>query len=722
MKKGVALFFTVAFILTALMDGFQEELVPHKHEVEVRLVLVDVIVSKEGKFVLDLKKDDFEIYEDRKRVPINSFELMSFEQERELKAPEEKTEEKLSAPRGKKLIVLFDGVNSWEKELKSGMEKISNELVSLIKLGNEVMILCLNEKKGLEILQPFTTQEELIRKAVSQASGSVWRPGEDLMRLNDFAAMLMGETVDILVKSQLKAYLLMLRRKFEATLGGILATLNMVKTLPGRKSILFISSGIPDISTPRSVEIDYYDISLRSSRKRAVEVNPLVYFGKVRVFDPFHILEKKDFSSGDKALKEIIRFANSHNISFYSLDPDAFSRALFSGDMAEYVAEEDATLFTKLGREKIWGLQNLKWISEETGAVSLRGGRKYQEFRRIMSADLNSYYQLSFYPRRKKADSRYHEIKVRVNRRDVDLRWRKGYTDYSEEEFNKIFVLSVFYNPSLFKRLPFQAELIPFYADSGKYELWLSLDLPTKEFFLDRTRELVPKTYRLYIWTTERREGEKAFEGALPIPLNISPSFIDQIKSLDSLTLHFKGSEFESRHKEYQATLALLDPQTNEVGTVEASFSLSDFKKNEEALINCVLGSLNVNLNTREEFFSLSEEDGSLEYGEIKFFPKVRRDFSKEEDMAIFIQIYLPKKKIEIQPEFEVSGQGIKAKRLEGELVAESWNEKFRVWGGIFKLEAKALQGEDILLKIKIPVSEEDLVLSKEVKLTKRSP
>lgn len=39
---------------------------PEKHEVEVRLVLLDVIVTKDGEFVKDLSSEDFEIYEDVK--------------------------------------------------------------------------------------------------------------------------------------------------------------------------------------------------------------------------------------------------------------------------------------------------------------------------------------------------------------------------------------------------------------------------------------------------------------------------------------------------------------------------------------------------------------------------------------------------------------------------------------------------------------------------------
>ena len=67
----------LVFVLTfnLYVYGYQEQqkqelLLQEKHEVKVRLILVDVIVTKDGEFVKDLSKEDFELYEDDKRVPI----------------------------------------------------------------------------------------------------------------------------------------------------------------------------------------------------------------------------------------------------------------------------------------------------------------------------------------------------------------------------------------------------------------------------------------------------------------------------------------------------------------------------------------------------------------------------------------------------------------------------------------------------------------------------
>jgi len=168
--------FTAVIALISPLYGFQEKqqlFPPEKHEVEVRLIMVDIIVTKEGMFVKDLTKDDFELFEDGIRVPINSFELVSFDK-KDLKLPE-MAEGKLSALRQNRIIVIFDAINSWTREIKKGSKKIIDELVSIAKLGNEVMILQLRNKKGIEIIQPFTLNEELIKNSVEKAAGSIWR-------------------------------------------------------------------------------------------------------------------------------------------------------------------------------------------------------------------------------------------------------------------------------------------------------------------------------------------------------------------------------------------------------------------------------------------------------------------------------------------------------------------------------------------------------------------
>ena len=583
------------------------------------------------------------------------------------------------------------------------------------------MILQLHRRRGFEILQPFTTDEHFIKNAVEKASGNIWRLGIDIQLPPEEAefepaakseresgGLLSAQQREHITKMTRLEYMYIEQQKFEKTIAGLLSSCNMIRSLPGRKSILIISAGIPDLSPPDMLpkpKLGYGapDLSLEN----------------VRVFDPFNILEKKSFKNGEEVIRELIRFANAQNISLYTLDSDIYVKHLFSGSSAEYYQKGQMAHFKTIEGDKKRRVQNLGWLSEQTGADHLRGADKFNRFRQVMSTDLKYYYQLSFYPQRKEADDKYHKIKVKVKRGGVEARFRKGYTDYSKEETNKIGVVTAFYNPSLFKKLPFKAEFIPFSTKSGKYEPWMNIALPSKELFRDRFVEYARKEFNLHIWITDKRSGEKGFGGQINLPFNINSSFMEFIKNIDYLSFHFKGPELTFKHNEYQSVFALVDPQTNEIGTWESMLSLPDFKKKKEgAFINCVLGQITSNSKKQAKSFALSRKDGSLEYGQIKFFPRITNQFANREEASAFLQIYLPQEKKEIHPEFFVKGEDSLLHPISGEVAAESWNEKSKVWSAIFKLDLSSAALGDNSLYVEIYISEESAVLSKELKLT----
>jgi VWFA-related protein len=567
-----------------------------------------------------------------------------------LTIPDEVSSQDQSRTPKKRLAVVFDSINSWNREMKQGSEKIVDDLVSIVKLGHEVMILQLNSSSGIEIIQPFTTSEDLIRNSVERASGSIWKlethieparveeteteiesenqPGTvtdpsdrtEIERLTDSTYFEDMQRIDFIHRERLR---------FEKTVGGLLATFNVMRGFPGRKYVLLVSAGIPDLSPP-----DMFP-NIRSGipgeEIDRAYINKL--WGKmedIRVFDPFNILDKNKFKNGEAVLREIIRFANAQNISIYSFDSSIFVKNIFSGASAEHYQQNEMDQLRYRQGDKLRKVQNLRWLSEDTGADSLRGANKLSDFQKVMDTDLNHYYQLSFYPRRDEADDEYHNIRVKVKRGGVDTRFRKGYTDYSDNEMNKMVLVTAFYNPEFFKDLPFKAELIPFISESGKYEPWMNIALPVKEILEDRFVDYAPKLFHLHIWLKDRTSGEKGFGGKIDIGLNLSPKFMEFIKNIDYLSYHFKGPEIEFRNKEYQSVFALFDPQTTEVGTWDTDVYFPSLDEIEEPILfNCVLGDLAENPEKGKKSFVLSKKDGGLICGENKFYPKVTNQFER---------------------------------------------------------------------------------------------
>lgn len=700
MKKHMLLLCVVILFFFCFLCGFprQQVLPPsEKYEVEVRLVLVDVIVTKDGEFLTDLTKEDFELYEDEKKVSINSCELISFTEIKML--TEEERPEKETPPEAptKKLVVLIDGVNSFSRHLERGAKKIVDELTSLAKLGHEVMIVHMSGRTGVKILHPFTTNEETLRESITKATGSIWvdKSLDALKMAQEVGTESTGAQAQVerkldeeaVKEALLTEYGLGIGGRFEVTVGGILATVNMIKDLPGRKSILFISDGIPSIS------------------RRTFKV--------IKVFDPFNILKRKKFVNSAEVMKEVIRYANAQNISIYTLDLGIFTEYFFTA------SAESFSGITKLKKqEKLDQVQNLRWISEDTGAVWLGGATKYDRFRKVMKTDLNYYYQLSYYPPRAGPDNEYHKIRVKVKRSGMDVRCRKGYTDYTEKEEEKIRLVSAFYNPSFFKDLPFEAKCLLLHKDSIQYEVWMNIALPAKKLFMERAVAYGHKNFSLNVWIEGKHKRGRAFAGQTTIPFHIDDSFMNVIKTSDFLYFHLKGPELTCKDTEYHAIFAILDSQTNEVGTWESTLSLPDFKENKQgSIINCVLGSMISGQKKGRDSFSLSKTDGSLEYGKVKFFPSVTNTFQRMQDVSLFLQVYFPQRKFGIRPKLQISEEKrSSAQFISGKIIAEFWNENSKVWSGIFNLNLRGVTFGTHTLNVEIPVSEEAPSLSKDVK------
>lgn len=729
MRKKIVLPVVILIFLGFLFGfrGQQTQTQEEKYEVEVKLILVDVIVTKDGKFVTDLAKEDFEIFEDGKPMTINSFDLISFEEGRIQEVKETADEVPPGIPK-KQLAVVFDGVSSWQRNLKEGSRKIVGELLNLVKLGNEVMIIRLSDDKGIEVIQDFTTEEALIRKALVLASGPIWfdRSMDTLKLWQEVGLEATGEMATIeryaeRVQPMLEQeYLYAERARFEKALGGVLAVANMIRDLPGRKSILLVSDGFPDVSQRTLDSIITETTPERTvSGARSPQLDIRRDTGKIRVFDPFNLLDKKKILTGEEVLRELIRFANAQNISLYALDPATFTKYLIP-TTAEYGPRDPVLQSLELRtRDKLERVQNLRWLADDTGGVALRGSSKYDEFYNVMSTDLNYYYQLSYYPPREGPDNEYHKIEVKLKKSGHDLRYRKGYTDYNDEEQEKLLLVSVFYNPSLFKQIPLQADFVPFRSDSKKFRPWMSIALPTKELFLDRGVTFGAKKFDLHVWVKDEKRGDAAFRGQIHVPFVIDDSFMNIIKSTDFLLFHYTGGDLELKPMDYQAVFALYDDQTNEIGTWESSFTIPDFKQEKQgAIINCLLGSVTANPEKGKKSFNIAQ-DGALTHGEMRFYPAVNNRFPRMQSASLFLQAFLPQGEIKTDPQFSVLIRKGLAQPVPAEKAAESWDKKSKTWSVVYNLDLTNVFPGDYKLKVSLPVSKKGPVLHREVKISK---
>jgi len=125
----------------------------------------------------------------------------------------------------------------------------------------------------------------------------------------------------------------------------------------------------------------------------------------------------------------IFQTATKNNVAIYTLDPRGLVTSEF--DIGENVSAADDRRIVQNSTDL------LRVIAEQTDGRAIVNRNDPLPALQQMVRDSGAYYLLSYTSTFAPRDGKFHEIQVRVKRRDVDVRARKGYWAYSAEEFAK---------------------------------------------------------------------------------------------------------------------------------------------------------------------------------------------------------------------------------------------------------------------------------------------
>jgi len=677
----------------------QQKLQSERHEVTVRLVLVDVfVIDQKGNFVSDLTLEDFEIFEQGKKMPINSLDLIQSKKQEQIPTQEESS----AAPvRKNRFIVIFDSINTVKRMLDKSRPQIIEKLLSIIKLGQKIIIFELNETEGMKILQPLTSSDALISHAVNTASGNIWvDKSADTLSIPNIFAVQDAIAPGFLEKIQhalRNMYQTESRQRFEKTISGLLSVMNVIKDFSGRKPVLFISGGIPSLSFDK---VGDTDIAL--SEVSAAKVN-----------DPFKVLQKSGLRRGSQIFSDLIHFANSHNITFYTLDPDFFLGHVLP-DMAYDNNPRNATSISDFNSMGVFAndeiqeikkneLTNLNTIAIETGGQSLQGGKKFEQFQNIVNRDLSNYYELSYTPQQKKADGKYHDIKVIVKRPKVKVQFRKGYYDYSTQQKEALLFSSAVSNPALFTQINFQAQVQPFFKKNNSFVLWINMVLPVKDLILSSETMDAVDSLKAQIWV-ENPKKDKAFNAEFRIPIYFTPSFLEDMSRAKYFGFSTSSQEIKLHSDKYKVVFALYNETLGEMGTFESFLEVPDLKEQKDVFIaTSVFGRLREQKEGLSPSISVSQKDGTLEFSNYKFYPMGTNQFGQNERIALFVQVFSPGTKLQQKPQLFLYKDKNQISEIPGEIVDEEWDRKTKIQNMVLLLNFSGIPKGEYVLEMIIP-------------------
>lgn len=431
MKKALAMLLSAcvlsagAFARTAQTSAPQRP-APANDEEVVRisssLVQTDVVVTdKNDRVVTDLKLDDFEVYDNGKKQELRFMEFVSVDsptrrvegvRPEALRAEDEK---RAPSAREVKRVVGFvvDDLTVPHADLVTVRQAISDFIENQMVEGDLVAIIRTVGGKGL--LQQFTSDKALLRRAVAQlnvatnpyaafnqpdsgrltsvpmpAGGAGDAPSTGDVALDDIGASDIGGPGDDTIRFT----------RGLLALGMTDSVIEGLRDIPGRKSIVLFSSGLPilDVASSGAVYTSVTEL-LRRVTDHAVRSGVVI-----NTVDP----------RGLKASPGVVGFDRTPaRSSLGSVDP-SFGRggtdlAVF-GNPLEGAAEH----------------VSLRTLSDTTGGVAVVNSNDIRAGVEKVLSRSRGYYVLAYSPAQP-FDNKFHKLDVKVRREGLRVFKHSGY-------------------------------------------------------------------------------------------------------------------------------------------------------------------------------------------------------------------------------------------------------------------------------------------------------
>jgi len=368
--------------------------------VEINYVEVDAgVFDKDGRFVSDLRRDDFQVLEDGVPQDVSAFTLVNI--------PIERAEKPLFAKRpiepdvasnakpfdGRVFVIVLDDLHtaSFRSLL---VRRAARQFIEEHMAANDLAAVVYTGGRG-EAGQDFTSNKRLLLNAVDRFMGRKLR-SKTLERLDEYQRQQATQpgpnssTGNNRINDPLD-----MERGYDArnTLESLRRISDYVNSVHGRrKAIVFLSEGI---------DYDIYDFNNRES---------------TTIMD---------------GMRETIASATRANVSIYAIDPRGLTQLADESIEASGGFPDDPLLNLSMQSfqdDLRLSQMNLQSLAEDTGGFAAVNSNDFTKAWERVVADNSSYYVLGYYPKNDKRDGRFRKLEVKVRREGVEVRTRKGYT------------------------------------------------------------------------------------------------------------------------------------------------------------------------------------------------------------------------------------------------------------------------------------------------------
>jgi VWFA-related protein len=375
----------------------------------INFVRVDVIVSdKDGNPILDLKPEEFSVFEDGRQQKVEQFDVVKIDPLAQVDGPSngeirttQDEEREAARPEVRMFVILLD-----DYHVRRGSDMaVRKPLIDFIQnqLAPADMVAVMYPLTPVSDIS-FTRNQRQLISAIESFEGRKF----NYIPKNTFEeqyAFYPAATVE--------------RIRNQVTMSALkAAAIRMGGLREGRKSIIFVSEGFTSSLPPQLADpVAAYPGMGNPNRGNAAATTD----------------ERYAWSSNVDMLndmRDVFQTVNTQNTSIYSVDPRGL--AVFEYGINESVGlQQDAAGLKS-------SLDSLQTLSNNTDGRAIVNRNDLAAGMKQIMRDSSGYYLLGYTSSRAPTDGKFHEIKVNVTRRGVNVRARRGYWALTKDDVARI--------------------------------------------------------------------------------------------------------------------------------------------------------------------------------------------------------------------------------------------------------------------------------------------
>ena len=380
---------------------------PVSERVDVSVTNIDVVVTdSKGNRIPGLTAQDFEVFQDGVPQAITNFYAVAggkllLEDGKTIAIDSPAAVEEIPRELKTRYVIYVDNLNIQPQNRNRMFKRLKEFVSTAVGPHAEAMVVTYN--RSLKVKRRFTSEVGDVLAAIENTEmdtgGGTPQAGERrdaLARIND--ARSENEAVSIA-----RSYAQSLRNDLEFAVDAMKTTLNGLAGVEGRKIFVYVSEGLP-----ASAGAELFDaVTQKFSGGRSS-------------------LESIDFNMNTR-YASLVQSANSNGVTIWALDASGLAADDLVSAENRYLETRPSSFLMRQNTQA-----PLLMLAEQTGGMAAINTNDWKDSLDELSKDFSNFYSLGYRTARAAAD-RPHRVEVKVKRKGLKVRSRKGLLEKSTE-------------------------------------------------------------------------------------------------------------------------------------------------------------------------------------------------------------------------------------------------------------------------------------------------